>query len=321
MGTFGQPGEGGSQSQAFLCFQGGAPCRAYCGHQGRYEDEIDAKQAKGLRRATLTLYPWDGLQSWAQDLGLDGHGPCASYVKMLLAVAPGPPPLTVPTLLSLKTCSKCWIPRSGRTVGSPLPPRKAVPQSFVREFKFEGRNIPWKKPPHNGCRCGPRWLTAVSPGPTLGCARGEGAPRAVPALDSARKTSVSAHPRLAAAARPPFPSSRRTEAISSPAFPPRPAQWFPLRSTPATEMVSPCCLPPHNPRTRAGDAPVCGYQRPLPGPTKIRDSGRCPFILEPASPLPSWRQSPRPPSSPTLPPSRGWRRPPSRGRRTGSPRR
>lgn len=60
-GSFGQPGEGGSQSQASLGFQGGVPCRAYWGLQGRYEDEIDAEQANGLRTAALALCPCDGL--------------------------------------------------------------------------------------------------------------------------------------------------------------------------------------------------------------------------------------------------------------------
>lgn len=150
MGTFGQPGEGGSQSQAFLCFQGGAPCRAYCGHQGRYEDEIDAKQAKGLRRAILTLCPWDGLQSWAQDLGLDGPGrggrKVGTIVNFSLQIewslcvlcedafgcCAGAAASDTLDPAVFKTCSKCWIPRSGRTMGSPPHPhpRKQCPRAL-----------------------------------------------------------------------------------------------------------------------------------------------------------------------------------------------
>lgn len=87
---------------------------------------------------------------------------------------------------------------------------------------------------------------------TVGACGGGGHREPAPPSDLARRTSVSAQPRLAGAVRPPFPSSRPFEAISSLASPLRPARWFPLRSTPATEMVSPCCLPSRNPRTRAG---------------------------------------------------------------------
>lgn len=81
------------------------------------------------------------------------------------------------------------------------------------------------------------------------------APRSSPRpLDSARKTSLSAQASCALASlwcSLPQPPSH------SPLPTPRPAQWFLLLCTPATKMVSPCCLhsdippPPPAPPPRA----------------------------------------------------------------------
>ena len=94
------------------------------------------------------------------------------------------------------------------------------------------------------------------------------APRSSPRpLDSERKTSLSAQPSCALASLwcfLPQPPSH------SPLPTPRPAQWFLLLCTPATKMVSPCCLhsdiPPPTPPlcTRALATPDYGYQDPLP---------------------------------------------------------
>lgn len=66
------------------------------------------------------------------------------------------------------------------------------------------------------------------------------APRSSPrSLDSARRTSLSAQPSRPLAS---LCCSLPQPPSHSPLPSPRPAQWFLLLCTPATKMVSPCCL-------------------------------------------------------------------------------
>lgn len=70
---------------------------------------------------------------FGQDLGLEEHGPCASYLKMPLAFGLGTPPPTFPVLLSLKPVPNAGSPEGAEPWDPPIPPRKAAPQSFVEK--------------------------------------------------------------------------------------------------------------------------------------------------------------------------------------------